>query len=90
MITLEEVLSPENMREACRRVMANKGAAGVDGMTVRQLPAHFERHGASICAHIREGRYIPAAVRRVDNPKPNGGTRMLGIPTAQDRVIQQA
>ena len=90
MITLEEVLSPENMREACRRVMANKGAAGVDGMTVRQLPAHFERHGASICAHIREGRYIPAAVMRVDIPKPNGGTRMLGIPTAQDRVIQQA
>ena len=90
MITLEEVLSPENMREACRRVMANKGAAGVDGMTVRQLPAHFERHGASIRAHIREGRYIPAAVRRVDIPKPNGGTRMLGIPTAQDRVIQQA
>ena len=57
MITLEEVLSPENMREACRRVMANKGAAGVDGMTVRQLPAHFERHGASIRAHIREQVY---------------------------------
>ena len=90
MITLEEVLSPANMREACRRVMANKGAAGVDGMTVDRLPAHLEKHGASICAHIREGKYIPAAVKRVDIPKPNGGTRMLGIPTAQDRVIQQA
>ena len=70
--------------------MANKGAAGVDGMTVDRLPAQLEKHGASICAHIREGKYIPAAVKRVDIPKPNGGTRMLGIPTAQDRVIQQA
>ena len=82
MITLKKVLSPANMREACRRVMANKGAAGVDGMTVDRLPAHLEKHGASICAHIREGKYIPAAVKRVDIPKPNGGTRMLGIPTS--------
>ena len=59
-------------------------------MTVNEIRAHFEKHGASICAHIREGRYIPAAVKRVDIPKPNGGTRMLGIPTVQDRVIQQA
>ena len=90
MITLEEVLSPENMQTACKRVIANKGAPGVDGMTVNEVRAHFEKHGASICAHIREGRYIPAAVKRVDIPKPNGGTRMLGIPTVQDRVIQQA
>ena len=90
MITLEEVLSPENMQTACRRVIANRGAPGVDGMTVNEVRAHFEKHGASICAHIREGRYIPAAVKRVDIPKPNGGTRMLGIPTVQDRVIQQA
>ena len=90
MITLEEVLSPENMQTACRRVIANKGAPGVDGMTVSEVRAHFDKHGASICAHIREGRYIPAAVKRVDIPKPNGGTRMLGIPTVQDRVIQQA
>lgn len=90
MIKLEEVLSPENMQTACRRVIANKGAPGVDGMTVNEIRAHFEKHGASICAHIREGRYIPAAVKRVDIPKPSGGTRMLGIPTVQDRVIQQA
>lgn len=89
MITLEEVLSPENMQTACKRVIANKGAPGVDGMSVNEVRAHFEKHGASICAHIREGRYIPAAVKRVDIPKPNGGTRMLGIPTVQDRVIQQ-
>lgn len=90
MIKLEEVLSPENMQTACRRVIANKGAPGVDGMTINEVRAHFEKHGASICAHIREGRYIPAAVKRVDIPKPSGGTRMLGIPTVQDRVIQQA
>ena len=90
MITLEEVLSPENMQTACKRVIANKGAPGIDGMSVNEVRAHFEKHGASICAHIREGRYIPAAVKRVDIPKPNGGTRMLGIPTVQDRVIQQA
>ena len=59
-------------------------------MTVNEVRAHFEKHGASICAHIREGRYIPAAVKRVDIPKPNGGTRMLGIPTVQASVIQQA
>ena len=75
---------------ACKRVRANKGAPGVDGMTVDELEGHFRRHWASICAHIREGRYIPSPVKRVDIPKPDGGTRMLGIPTVQDRLIQQA
>lgn len=59
-------------------------------MTVNEIREHLQKHGASICAHIREGCYIPAAVLRVDIPKPDGGTRMLGIPTVQDRVIQQA
>lgn len=90
MITLEEVLSPGNMFLACERVTANKGAPGIDGMTFDQIREHLQKHEASICAHIREGRYVPAAVRRVDIPKPDGGTRMLGIPTVQDRVIQQA
>lgn len=90
MITLEEVLDPVNLFMARSRVMENKGAPGVDGMTVDKLPEHFKRHGESICEHIRQGRYIPSPVRRVDIPKPNGGTRMLGIPTVQDRVIQQA
>lgn len=90
MISLEKVLSPQNMLLACKRVRANKGAPGVDGMTVDELEGHFRRHLASICAHIREGRYIPSLVKRVDIPKPDGGTRMLGIPTVQDRLIQQA
>lgn len=59
-------------------------------MTVDELEGHFRRHWASICAHIREGRYILSPVKRVDIPKPDGGTRMLGIPTVQDRLIQQA
>lgn len=90
MISLETVLSPQNMLNAQRRVVANKGEPGIDGMTVDQIESHLRRHGASICAHIREGRYIPMPVKRVDIPKPDGGTRMLGIPTVQDRVIQQA
>lgn len=89
-ISLEKVLSPINMLKACERVKANKGAPGVDGMTVDQIDAHLRQHRASIYAHIRAGTYIPAPVRRVDIPKPDGGTRMLGIPTVQDRVIQQA
>ena len=90
MISLEKVLSPINMLKACERVKANKGAPGVDGMTVDQIDAHLRQHRASIYAHIRAGTYIPAPVRRVDIPKPDGGMRMLGIPTVQDRVIQQA
>ena len=90
MISLKKVLSPINMLEACKRVKANKGAPGVDGMTVDEIDAHLRKHGASIRAHIYEGKYIPSPVRRVDIPKPDGGTRMLGIPTVQDRVIQQA
>ena len=75
---------------ACDRVVANKGAPGIDGITVDEIGEHLRKHEASIYTHIREGRYVPAAVKRVDIPKPDGGTRMLGIPTVQDRVIQQA
>ncbi len=59
-------------------------------MTVDELPEHFRKHGESICDHIRQGGYIQSPVRRIDIPKLNGGTRMLGIPTVQDRVIQHA
>lgn len=90
LISLETVLSLQNMLMACRRVIEKKGAPGIDGMSVDKLEAHWRRHSASIYAHIREGKYVPMPVRRVDIPKPDGGTRMLGIPTVQDRVIQQA
>lgn len=90
MITLDQVLSGRNVLRAIQQVVSNKGAPGIDGMTVDQYEAHHRRHWRSIAEHIRAGSYIPAPVRRVDIPKPNGGTRMLGIPTVQDRVIQQA
>ena len=90
MITLDQVLSGRNILRAIKQVVSNKGAPGIDGMTVDQYEAHHRRHWRSIAEHIRAGIYILAPVRRVDIPKPNGGTRMLGIPTVQDRVIQQA
>ena len=70
------------MLKACERVKANKGAPGVDGMTVDQIDADLRQHRASIYAHIRAGAYIPAPVRRVDIPKPDGGTRILGMSSA--------
>lgn len=78
------------LEESMMQVIQNKGSAGVDGVTVEELPALMERHGRTIREKLRAGTYIPAPVRRVDIPKPNGGTRMLGIPTTLDRTIQQA
>jgi RNA-directed DNA polymerase len=88
--TLEAVLSKENLRAAWRAVKANQGAAGVDGMGIAQSAGHLKEHWGTIEAKLRAGNYQPAAVRAVDIPKPNGGTRTLGIPNVQDRVIQQA
>ena len=79
MITLDQVLSGRNILRATKQVVSNKGAPGIDGMTVDQYEAHHRRHWRSIAEHIRAGSYIPAPVRRVDIPKPYGGTRMLGI-----------
>jgi RNA-directed DNA polymerase len=75
---------------AYERVLRHKGAAGVDGMTVGGLKAHLKAHWPEIREQLREGRYTPLAVRKVEIPKPGGGKRMLGIPTVQDRLIQQA
>ena len=84
------VLERGNMMRAYERVLRNKGAAGVDGMMVGDLKAHLKAHWPEIREQLREGRYYPLAVRKVEIPKPGGGKRMLGIPTVQDRLIQQA
>ena len=87
---LEMILSRENMMAALRRVEANKGAPGVDGLTVEHLRGHLVAHWAVIKEDLLAGRYEPAPVRGVEIPKPGGGKRQLGIPTALDRLIQQA
>ncbi|MBT9162483.1 MAG: Group II intron-encoded protein LtrA [Dehalococcoidia bacterium] len=87
---LEEVLASDNLAQAWKRVKANKGAPGIDGMTIEDFPDHVRAHWSAVRQQIREGRYQPQAVRRVEIPKPGGGKRLLGIPTVMDRVIQQA
>jgi RNA-directed DNA polymerase len=85
---MEAICDPENIEAALRAVMRNKGAPGVDGMTVRQLPGILEARWPEIENQLLQGRYQPLPVRRVQIPKPAGGTRDLGIPTVIDRVIQ--
>lgn len=87
---LEMILSRENMMAALRRVETNKGAPGVDGLSVEQLRGHLTAHWATIKEDLLAGRYKPAPVRGVEIPKPGGGMRQLGIPTVMDRLIQQA
>ena len=87
---MEAVCEPENLTQALKRVRANKGAPGVDGMTVQQLAWHLKEHWQAIRSQLLEGTYRPQPVRRVEIPKPDGGIRKLGVPTAQDRFIQQA
>jgi group II intron reverse transcriptase/maturase len=86
---MEEVVSPDNYGKALRAVIANGGAPGIDGMTVKELNGHLLRHWPKIHAKLMAGIYVPSPVRRVEIPKPNGGVRMLGIPTVLDRFIQQ-
>ena len=87
---MEEVCERENCMQALKRVKANKGSAGVDGMTVQQLPAFLKQHWPAIREQLLSGTYEPKPVRRVEIPKPDGGVRKLGIPTVLDRFIQQA
>ena len=86
----ERIFSRSNLLSALERVQANNGAPGVDGMTVAELAAHLKAHWESIRAKLEAGTYQPSPVRRVEIPKPSGGVRLIGIPTAQDRLIQQA
>lgn len=89
-VKLEAVLTSENLKAAWRRVRRNGGAAGVDRKTILDTKMHLKQHWRATCDKLLAGEYKPAAVREVEIPKANGGTRKLGIPTVQDRLIQQA
>jgi group II intron reverse transcriptase/maturase len=86
----ERIFSRGNMLKALGRVELNRGAPGVDGMTVKELPDHLKAHWTTIRAKLDACEYEPSPVKRVVIPKPDGGERLLGIPTVQDRLIQQA
>jgi RNA-directed DNA polymerase len=87
---MEEVCERENCKQALSRIQANKGSAGVDGMTVHELPEFLKQHWPAIREQLLSGTYRPQPVKRVEIPKPDGGVRKLGIPTVLDRFIQQA
>ena len=87
---MEQILEWDNVRRALKRVRSNKGAPGVDGMTVDQLPGYLRRHWPKIRDDLLHGRYVPLPVRRKAIEKPDGGERLLGIPAVLDRLIQQA
>ena len=87
---MEQILSKENLNAAYLQVVRNKGAAGVDGMTVEELGAYLSKNGESIREQLRTRKYKPQPVRRVEIPKPDGGVRNLGVPTVVDRFVQQA
>jgi group II intron reverse transcriptase/maturase len=87
---LDKVLERVNLHRALKQVRQNKGAPGIDGMTVDALPKYLKEHWPSVRQQLVNGRYRPQPVRRVEIPKGNGKTRPLGIPTVLDRFIQQA
>ncbi|RJP32847.1 MAG: group II intron reverse transcriptase/maturase [Actinobacteria bacterium] len=87
---MEVITSPENMKKALKRVMANAGAPGTDGMTTAELPRYLNQNWERMKGELLAGTYRPQPVRRVGIPKPDGGHRYLGIPTVADRLIQQA
>src|SRR6202021_2251702 len=86
---MEEVCERENCKQALRRVKANKGSPGIDGMTVEKLSGHLKQHWPAFREQLLKGTYRPQPVKRVEIPKPDGGVRKLGIPTVLDRIIQQ-
>ena len=86
---LDKILARENMNRAYKHVTAKKSSAGIDGITVDNVSDYIKENWDSIRNQIRNRKYKPQPVRRVEIPKPNGGVRKLGIPTVMDRVIQQ-
>lgn len=89
---MKEVLDQQNLNKAYAKLLSNKGARtpGVDGMTVQQLKVYVQKHWSKIEEQLRNGTYQPLPVKRVEIPKPGGGVRKLGIPSALDRLLQQA
>ena len=87
---MESILERQNVRRALRQVRRNDGAPGIDGMTCDELPRYMRRHWDTIKAELLAGAYQPQPVRQKEIPKPDGGVRLLGIPTVLDRLIQQA
>lgn len=87
---LERMLDRDNLNKAYKRVKQNSGAAGIDGMTVEAMLPYLKAHKDELLDRIRNGKYKPQPVRRVEIPKPDGGVRLLGVPTVIDRMIQQA
>src|SRR6266536_3583601 len=87
---MEAIVERNNLRKALARVKANKGAAGIDGMSFEDLAPYLKEHWPTIRVQLLDGTYKPQPVRRVEIPKASGGTRPLGIPTVLDRFIQQA
>ncbi|MDE3838620.1 group II intron reverse transcriptase/maturase [Bacillus methanolicus] len=87
---IDRILDPDNLNKAFKRVKKNKGAAGVDGKDIEATHLYLKEEGYKLVQLIREGKYKPKPVRRVEIPKPNGGKRKLGIPTVTDRIFQQA
>ena len=87
---IEEILSKENLEQARKAIIANKGSAGVDGMNVNELTSFIEEYGEEITKRIRNRKYKPLPVKRVQIPKPDGSKRNLGIPSVKDRWLQQA
>lgn len=84
------VCSRDNLNRAYKRVKSNRGAPGIDGMTIEELGSYIKMHKEGIVRLLLEGHYQPQAVKGVEIPKPKGGTRQLGIPTVLDRLVQQA
>ncbi|SDO06830.1 group II intron reverse transcriptase/maturase [Vreelandella arcis] len=87
---MERVIDPENMQRAYRKVVANKGVPGVDGMTVHQLAGHLKQYWPTLRERLLADEYHPSPIRAATIPKPKGGVRQLGIPTVTDRLLQQA
>ena len=87
---LEEILDRRNLEKALVQVISNKGSGGIDGMQTDELRDYLNNHYQVLKSEILEGIYKPGPVRKVEIPKPQGGTRMLGIPTVKDRLLQQA